>query len=86
MGEQVLRSGTSVGANSREANRARSKPEFVAKIGDCLKELDETAYWLELLAESSIVPNAKLADLRAECDQLLALFTTISKKVEANAS
>src|SRR5437773_3830368 len=86
LGKQVLRSGTSVGANYREANRARSKPEFIAKIGDCLKELDETAYWLELLAESSIVPNVKLADLRNECDQLLAIFTTISKKAKANAS
>jgi four helix bundle protein len=83
LGKQVLRSGTSIGANYREANRARSKPEFIAKIGDCLKELDETAYWLELLAESSIVPNAKLADLRDECDQLLAIFTTISKKAKA---
>ena len=86
LGKQVLRSGTSVGANYREANRARSKPEFIAKIGDCLKELDETAYWFELLVESSIVPNAKLAGLRDECDQLLAIFTTISKKAKANAS
>ena len=86
LGKQVPRSGTSVGANYREANRARSKPEFIAKIGDSLKELDETAYWLDLLAESSIVPNAKLADLRDECDQLLAIFTTISKKTKANAS
>ena len=86
LGKQVLRSGTSVGANYREANRSRSKPEFIAKIGDCLKELDETAYWLELLAESSIVPDAKLAALRDECDQLLAIFTTISKKTKANAS
>jgi len=86
LGKQVLRSGTSVGANYREANRARSKAEFIAKIGGCLKELVETAYWLELLAESSIVPNAKLADLRDECDQLLAIFTTISKKTKANAS
>jgi four helix bundle protein len=86
LGKQVLRSGTSVGANYREANRARSKPEFIAKIGDCLKELDETAYWLDLLAESSIFPDSKLADLSDECDQLLAIFTTISKKTKANVS
>jgi len=86
LGKQVLRSGTSVGANYREANRARSKPEFIAKIGDCLKELDETAYWIELLTESSIVPDAKLAALRDECDQLVAIFTTISKKTKANVS
>jgi four helix bundle protein len=83
LGKQVLRSGTSVGANYREANRARSKPEFIAKIGDCLKELDETAYWLELLAESATVPDTKLAALRDECDQLIAIFTTISKKTKA---
>jgi four helix bundle protein len=86
LGKQVLRSGTSVGANYREASRSRSKPEFIAKIGDCLKELDETAYWLELLAESSIVPKERVAHLRDECDQLLAIFTTISKKAKANAS
>jgi len=86
LGKQVLRSGTSVGANYREANRARSKPEFIAKIGDCLKELDETAYWLELLAESSLVADTKIAALRDECDQLLAIFTTISKKTKAHAS
>jgi len=86
LGRQVLRSGISVGANYREASRSRSKPEFIAKIGDCLKELDETAYWLELLAESSIVPKERVAHLRDECDQLLAIFTTISKKAKANAS
>jgi four helix bundle protein len=86
LSKQVLRSGTSIGANYREANRSRSKLEFVAKIGDCLKELDETAYWLEPLAESSMVPKARLAELRDECDKLLPIFTTISKKAKANAS
>jgi four helix bundle protein len=47
LGKQLLRSGTSVGANYREAQRARSTAEFVSKIGDCLKELDESAYWLD---------------------------------------
>jgi four helix bundle protein len=79
LGKQVLRSGTSVGANYREAHRARSKPEFISKVGDCLKELDETAYWLELLAESGIVPPTKLAPLQDETNQLLAILTTISK-------
>ena len=84
IGKQVLRSGTSVGANFREAHRSRSKAEFVAKIGDCLKELEETSYWLELLAESGIVPAAKLAALQDECEQLLAILTTISKKSKAS--
>jgi four helix bundle protein len=86
LGKQVLRSGTSVGANYREAQRARSKPEFIAKIGDCLKELDETAYWLELLADSGIIPPPKLSALSDECNQLLAIFTTISKKAKSNPS
>ena len=81
-GKQVLRSGTSVGANYREAHRARSKAEFIAKIGDCLKELDETAYWLELLAESGIVPTPKLAALLDETNQLLAILTTTSKNAK----
>ena len=80
LGRQVLRSGTSVGANFREAHRARSTAEFISKLGDCLKELEETAYWLELLEDSSIIPASKLASLRDECNQLIAIFTTISKK------
>ena len=63
IGKQVLRSGTSVGANYREACRGRSKLEFIAKVGDCLKELDETDYWLELIGgepDLSTVPIAPL--------------------------
>lgn len=82
LGKQVLRSGTSVGANYREAHRSRSKAEFIAKIGDCLKELDEAAYWLELLVESEIIPAPKLASLQDETNQLLAIFTTISKNTK----
>src|ERR1700761_6564490 len=63
LGKQVLRSGTSVGANYREANRARSKAEFISKMGDCLKEADETSYWLELLIEEKIVSEKKLQPL-----------------------
>lgn len=80
MGKQVLRSGTSVGANYREACRARSKAEFVAKLGDCLKELDESSYWFELLDESGSVPTGSLATLHKECNELLAIFTVIAKK------
>ena len=80
LGRQVLRSGSSVGANYREACRARSKAEFVSKIGDCLKELDETAYWLELLAEAGLVAASRLTSLRGECEELLAIFTTIAKR------
>jgi four helix bundle protein len=82
LGKQVLRSGTAVGANYREAYRARSKAEFTAKIGNCLMELDETAYWLELLAESGVVTAARLAALQDETDQLIAVFTAIVKKTK----
>ena len=84
IGRQVLRSGTSVGANYREAHRARSNAEFVAKLGDCLKELDETAYWLELLGEAGIIPAERLAALHDECNQLIAIFTSIARKVRMN--
>ncbi len=85
VGKQVLRSGTSVGANYREAYRARSKAEFVAKMGDCLRELEETSYWLELLVESGSVTAKKLASLLQETDELTAIFTTIVKRTKASA-
>jgi four helix bundle protein len=85
IGRQLLRSGTSVGANFREAHRARSDAEFVAKVGDCLKELDETCYWLELLIDAEIVAFDRLSSLLEECNQLIAVMTTIAKKVKANA-
>ena len=86
MGKQVLRSGTSVGANYREAHRARSSSEFLAKIGICLQELDETGYWLELLVDAEIIAATRLADLQNECNQLLAIFTTIAKRTKQKLS
>jgi four helix bundle protein len=80
LGKQVLRSGTSVGANYREASRARSKAEFISKIGDCLKEIEETEYWLELLVDSGCVSARKMAELLDETRQLIAIFTTIDKR------
>ena len=82
LGKQVLRSGTAVGANYREANRGRSKAEFIAKMGDCLKELDETEYWLELLVESATVTQSKLSSLLDETGQLTAIFITIINKAK----
>ena len=80
LGKQVLRSGTSVGANYREASRGRTKAEFVSKIGDCLKEIEETEYWLELLTDSGCVSAPKMVDLLDETRQLIAIFTTIDKR------
>jgi four helix bundle protein len=82
LGKQVLRSGTSVGANYREACRGRSKAEFASKCGDSLRELEESAYWLELLADARIVGSNKLASLRKECDELIAIFVTIVKRAK----
>jgi len=80
LGKQVLRSGTSVGANYREAARGRSKAEFTSKIGDCLKEAEETEYWLELLIDSGCIAPTHMTDLLDETRQLIAIFTTIDKR------
>ena len=80
LGKQLLRSGTSVGANYREGHRGRSKAEFIAKLGDSLRELEESAYWLELLEEANIFPVEWLAELMDETNQLTAIFVTIIKK------
>src|SRR4029453_16646315 len=80
LGKQLLRSGTSVGANYREAYRGRSKAEFIAKCGDSLRELEETAYWLELLFDGKMTPAEKLVAIRRECDELIAIFVTILKQ------
>ena len=84
LGKQVLRSGTSVGANYREAHRARSKAEFISKIGDVLKEADETLYWLELMAEENIFPVKQLEPLLKEADELVAILVTISKRARGD--
>lgn len=74
LGKQVLRSGTSVGANYRAACRARSKAEFTAKMGLVVEECDETVFWLELLIETGIVRAGKLNELLREANELLAIF------------
>jgi four helix bundle protein len=83
LGRQFLRSGTSVGANYREAYRGRSRAEFIAKCGDCLREIEETAYWLELLVAADIASFDELGVLREECDQLTAIFVSIIKQSKA---
>ena len=74
MGKQVLRSGTSVAANYRAVCRARSRAEFVAKIGVVVEEADETVFWLELLVETEIVRESKMKSLLLEANELLAIF------------
>ena len=84
IGKQVLRSGTSVGANYREAYRSRSKAEFIAKVGDSLREIEETGYWFELLVESGIVAAEKLSPLQIECGELTAIFISTMRKAKSN--
>ncbi|WP_269539335.1 four helix bundle protein [Cerasicoccus fimbriatus] len=83
LGKQLLRSGTSVGANYREAERGRSKAEFISTMGICLRELNESEYWLQLLNAENIFPADKLEPIIAETKQLTAIFTTIIKKSKA---
>jgi four helix bundle protein len=74
IGKQLLRSGTSIGANYRAACRGRSKAEFVAELGIVLEEADETVFWLELLQESDIMNVQSLAPLVQEARELTAIF------------
>lgn len=82
IGKQVLRSGTAVGANYHEAYRGRSHAEFTAKCGDALREIEETSYRLELLADSGVMKRDRLEPLRHECDELIAIFVSIVKKAK----
>ena len=78
MGKQVLRSGTSVGAQYREAQRAKSDADFINKVEGSLRELDETSYWLELLRDSGIASAEKLNPSLKETDELTAIFVQLS--------
>jgi len=83
LGIQILKAGTSLGAHYREAQRAKSDADFISKIEGALQELDETSYWLELLAEGNVVPAKRLSSLQQETEELLAIFVTIVKKVKS---
>jgi len=82
LGKQLLRSGTSVGAQYREAQHAKSDADFISKLEGSLQELEETAYWLELIEELGLFTSAKLLPIRQETKELTAIFVTIVKKVK----
>jgi four helix bundle protein len=85
LGKQLLRSATSVGAQYREAQRAKSAADFISKSEGALQELDETAYWLELIEGSGISNgNIMVKDLRSETEQLIAIFVSIVRKAKEN--
>jgi four helix bundle protein len=78
IGNQLLRSGTSVGANYRSACRGRSKPDFIAKLGVAIEEADESLYWMELLVEAKIIPEDRLTSLMQEANEIIAILTASS--------
>ena len=79
LGRQLLKSGTSIGANYREANRAESKADFIHKLAIAEKEASETVYWLELILEGGIGTNQEAIRLMQEAKQLLAIFTAAGR-------
>ena len=85
LGKQLLRSGTSVAANYREASRARSPQEFIAKIELCSQEADETQLWLELLRDDCNIQTELIEPLLEEADELISIFVTMSKRTKENS-
>ena len=79
-GDQMLRAGSSVGANYREAQRGRSSAEYRSKLGDCLREADEAHFWMELLEDDGYFKPALIAPLKDEADQLIAIFVALLKR------
>jgi len=86
IGRQLLRSGTSVAANYRAVCRSRSKAEFVAKIGIVVEEIDETIFWIELMADTEIFKKARLKDLLTEANELLAIFAASQRTARSSMS
>ncbi|HET9166948.1 MAG TPA: four helix bundle protein [Candidatus Angelobacter sp.] len=80
---QILRSATGVAANYRAVGLARSKAEFISKLGIVLEEADETVFWLELLSDSGIIPASKLRELMAEGNELVAIFLASRKTAKS---
>lgn len=84
LGNQLMRSGTSVGANYRSSQRGRSRAEFISKLEIGQEEADETIFWLELISESNLLPKEKVAPLIKEADELTAIFTTMLINAKKN--
>ncbi|MFN3918619.1 MAG: four helix bundle protein [Flavobacteriales bacterium] len=84
IGNQIIRSGTSVAANYRASCRARSSADFISKITIVEEEADETLFWLELIVESGLMKKERLQELIKEADELTAIFTASGKTAKAN--
>ena len=85
VGKQLLRAGTSIGANYREANRAESRNDFIHKVGVAEKEAAETIYWLEICRDTKLGPVNQIAELLNEAGQLLAILITIGRKAKTKS-
>ena len=85
MSRQLLRSGTSIGANIWESLRGQSKADFYAKLNIALKEADETAYWLELLHESGYLPEEGFISIYADVEEVIRLLVLITRKQKMDA-
>jgi four helix bundle protein len=84
--KQILRSATSVGANYRAACRARSRAEYLAKLGIVEEEVDETGYWLELIVEANLFPLARLEPLMKEVDEITAMIVSTIKSTKSSGN
>ena len=86
LGQQLIDSGTSTAANYRAACRARSRAEFIAKLGTVLEEADESLFWLELMIDANLVTRPRAERLLKEADELTAIFTTSVKTAKGDGS
>ncbi len=84
IGNQLVRSGTSVGANYRAACRSRSKAEFIAKIGTVAEEADESAFWFELIMDGGLLKPELVSPFHQEAEELAAIFTASGRTAKAN--
>ena len=80
LGRQLIRSGTSIGANVEEGQASQSRADFCSKYSIACKEARETHYWLRLLAETDLLKSEQLAPITQECNELIAILTSIVKK------
>ena len=81
---QITKSGTSIGANYREANRSRSKADFANRIRICESEASETSYWLEIIEDLTWIDSKNIRPILTESNELVAIYTTIGKKLKTN--
>lgn len=86
LSKQLLRSGTSIGSNCREASRAQSRADFISKLNIALKEADETAYWLELLKETDYINDKQFESIYNDNEELIKLLVSIIKTSKQNNS